>query len=666
MMTESKSTKIDLGCGKRKQEGFIGVDRFPMPEVDILADIDQRLPLEDDSVDVLFSSHSLEHVKDLMFTMREIYRVCKHGAQVCIVAPYNEQKLNIANPYHITVFNEHTPRFWTDHTETPVDPEDYLDPVERPWGLSRSDNSNPGLDIRLVSMEFFYFPEYQFLPIEQKRRFRNERFNVCEQIMFQLIVWKGDEHSGENYSEHVRNFTPYEPNHIRHLKMREQEAIIQKFNQTETELRKQVEDLKTQLADQEIAATSGSVQPAVSIASDVVGMQYRRISELTEDRAQAERNIHVARTESHQLRLQIMSLFEKSESLNLQLRDANILLMQSRMQNEHSETRILQLVEQNKQLAEQKQKHSDEVQRINEQKLQLIDQKQELIEQNLHIANEFSASILSLTKENQELRNQLESVATIKAKYVLAKAELDAANGLIQWHRANEHWWSNEKNRLNQDLLNVQQAAQSQSPLVSSLNHALSTEQQNARQARDEALKVIDNLHAENSAFRSSRSLHLISQYRSKDSLWHMVSPAFSSLKTYSKENFLGKSNPSLILGKDLRTTPYREYIMPVAQNQLSAISLAVRPLMRGTNGIIGVEIVSNDKEVVSQAVLPLSDINPDQPTQFALPAPITLNKNWYLRIFVKESDVPVSLYEVCEYSIMKNRTKYSPFAFLQ
>ena len=74
MTLENEVVNVDLGCGKRKQEGFFGIDRFPMPEVDMLADIDLGIPLQDDSVDMLFSSHFLEHARDLMFTMREIYR----------------------------------------------------------------------------------------------------------------------------------------------------------------------------------------------------------------------------------------------------------------------------------------------------------------------------------------------------------------------------------------------------------------------------------------------------------------------------------------------------------------------------------------------------------------------------------------------------------------
>src|SRR5215468_3449050 len=110
-MSVSQMLRIDLGCGKKKSAGFLGVDRYPLPGVDIVADMNGVLPFRADSVDVLFGSHSLEHVAELTETMREIYRVCKHGAQLCVVAPYSAQKLNWANPYHKWAFNEHTPRF---------------------------------------------------------------------------------------------------------------------------------------------------------------------------------------------------------------------------------------------------------------------------------------------------------------------------------------------------------------------------------------------------------------------------------------------------------------------------------------------------------------------------------------------------------------------------
>jgi len=105
--------RLDLGCGRAKQEGFVGVDRFPLPGVDIVADLARPLPFRSDSVDLVVALHGLEHVANLIATMQEVYRVCRDGARICIVAPYFEQKLNLANPYHLQAFNEHTPRFWT-------------------------------------------------------------------------------------------------------------------------------------------------------------------------------------------------------------------------------------------------------------------------------------------------------------------------------------------------------------------------------------------------------------------------------------------------------------------------------------------------------------------------------------------------------------------------
>jgi len=135
----NRVVSVDLGCGKKKQSGFIGIDRFPLPGVDIVADMNKGLPLTDNSVDYLVASHSLEHVDDLLFTMQEIYRVCKHRALVCIVAPYCNTSLNMANPFHKQAFNEHSPRFFTTSSWTPLSKSDYESPGIPEWGLAESD-----------------------------------------------------------------------------------------------------------------------------------------------------------------------------------------------------------------------------------------------------------------------------------------------------------------------------------------------------------------------------------------------------------------------------------------------------------------------------------------------------------------------------------------------
>lgn len=81
--------KVDLGCGiNKKKEGYIGVDQFEGFGVDIVCDIDKGISLEDNTVDKLYSSHFLEHVKDFIKTMEEIYRICKPNAEIEIKVPH--------------------------------------------------------------------------------------------------------------------------------------------------------------------------------------------------------------------------------------------------------------------------------------------------------------------------------------------------------------------------------------------------------------------------------------------------------------------------------------------------------------------------------------------------------------------------------------------------
>ena len=188
--TPHRQIRVDLGCGRVKLPGFIGVDRFPLPGVDIVANLDEPLPFADDSVDLVHASHSLEHLRDLSKVIREVYRICKHGAQICIIAPYSQQGLNIANPYHKHAFNEHTPRFWTAAAATPIDVADYYHPHAASWGLLQSDNSTPDIDIRCVKMEFFYFPRYRDLPVHLQRQHRQHEFDICDQVVYHLLVVK--------------------------------------------------------------------------------------------------------------------------------------------------------------------------------------------------------------------------------------------------------------------------------------------------------------------------------------------------------------------------------------------------------------------------------------------------------------------------------------------
>jgi SAM-dependent methyltransferase len=100
--------KINLGGGSEKREGYINIDIVPLPEVDIVADLRQGIPLEDNSVDEMYSSNFLEHVPDTVKIMEEIWRVCKPGAKVMIKVPYFKSTAAFKDPTHCSFFTERT------------------------------------------------------------------------------------------------------------------------------------------------------------------------------------------------------------------------------------------------------------------------------------------------------------------------------------------------------------------------------------------------------------------------------------------------------------------------------------------------------------------------------------------------------------------------------
>lgn len=185
--------KVELGCGPNKQNGYIGVDRYKLLGVDIVADLNKGLPFENDSVDVILAIHSLEHLDDLHHIMSEIYRVCKHKAIVNIIAPYENQGSNIANLYHKIPFNEHTFRFFTKNKLIPFenDKKYYEVPgLGDVWGLSESDYSTSTMDFRVLNQELIFYPEYNDIEHETKMMLLQNFRNICSMIEYSLLVCK--------------------------------------------------------------------------------------------------------------------------------------------------------------------------------------------------------------------------------------------------------------------------------------------------------------------------------------------------------------------------------------------------------------------------------------------------------------------------------------------
>ncbi len=102
---QSKILRIDLGCGAWKPEGFVGVDNYPWSEVDVIADLNENFPFPDKSVDEVRAHDVIEHLRDRIHTMNEIWRICKPNAIVNISVPSTDGRGAFQDPTHISFWN---------------------------------------------------------------------------------------------------------------------------------------------------------------------------------------------------------------------------------------------------------------------------------------------------------------------------------------------------------------------------------------------------------------------------------------------------------------------------------------------------------------------------------------------------------------------------------
>lgn len=110
---KDKKIFLELGCGSRKKNGYIGLDRYYFDGVDVVTDIDKGLPFKDNSVDGIYSNYFMEHTTNLVHMFQEIYRVCKAGAVVTMTVPYYTSINAFKDPTHKQFFTEETFKYFS-------------------------------------------------------------------------------------------------------------------------------------------------------------------------------------------------------------------------------------------------------------------------------------------------------------------------------------------------------------------------------------------------------------------------------------------------------------------------------------------------------------------------------------------------------------------------
>lgn len=101
MVANRDTVILNLGCGNKKRPEEIGVDIIPGPSVDVVADLNKYpLPFEDNSVDVIRSSHCFEHLDNLVALMEDIHRILKPNGLLEFSVPHVSNIEFFRDPTH--------------------------------------------------------------------------------------------------------------------------------------------------------------------------------------------------------------------------------------------------------------------------------------------------------------------------------------------------------------------------------------------------------------------------------------------------------------------------------------------------------------------------------------------------------------------------------------
>lgn len=109
MLKSNQPIILDLGCGRVKKPGRIGIDALDLDGVDIVANIDEGLPFfPDHSVDEIHTTHFLEHVGNIEGVLYEMARVLKPTGRVFAYVPHFSNPHYYSDYTHKTFFGLYT------------------------------------------------------------------------------------------------------------------------------------------------------------------------------------------------------------------------------------------------------------------------------------------------------------------------------------------------------------------------------------------------------------------------------------------------------------------------------------------------------------------------------------------------------------------------------
>jgi SAM-dependent methyltransferase len=119
MTSKKDKIIINLGCGSNKKAEEIGVDIIDGPCVDVVADLNvYPMPFDDNSADIIRSSHCFEHLDNIVALMEDIHRILKPGGLLEFTVPHVSNIEFFRDPTHKRPFTLGTMDYFVRDVDT--------------------------------------------------------------------------------------------------------------------------------------------------------------------------------------------------------------------------------------------------------------------------------------------------------------------------------------------------------------------------------------------------------------------------------------------------------------------------------------------------------------------------------------------------------------------
>lgn len=108
-------TRLNLGSGLKKLEGYINIDNRIEMSPDLLWDVRKGIPYPDNSIIEVNADNFLEHIEQskVIPLMNEVHRVLNPEGVFNIVVPSTDGRGAFQDPYHVSFWNINSFLYYT-------------------------------------------------------------------------------------------------------------------------------------------------------------------------------------------------------------------------------------------------------------------------------------------------------------------------------------------------------------------------------------------------------------------------------------------------------------------------------------------------------------------------------------------------------------------------